>query len=545
MNKSIQWLCVTCVLTIPIISPAQDWVARYDGPSNDDDRAHAIAVDNAGNVYVTGKSLGSGTDYDYATVKYDSLGVEQWVVRYNGPGNSSDGANALVLDNAGNVYVTGRSIGSGTQGDYATVKYNSLGVEQWVARYNGPGNDADEAESIAVDSAGNVYVTGGSVGSGTQSDYATVKYNSLGVEQWVARYNGSDNNSDGAIALVIDNAGNVYITGGSIGSGTWSDYATVKYNSLGIEQWVARYNGPGNYTDRACAAAGDSDGNIYVTGGSAGVYTGTADYATLMYNSDGVQQWVVRYNSPDSGLDVARALALDNSGNICITGTSLGSYYDYLTIKYDPSGTQQWAVRYTSSGAMEDEAYALAIDSESSVYVTGYYYGGNYCTLKYDSSGIQQWVKYYNGPGNGADVAYAIAVDAVGNAYVTGRSRGLGSQDDYATIKYSPLGIAENTGFLINEEEIYLRVYPNPVRHRTEIRWYVSTDNNEQSTLGIFNSAGQLVKDFSNQPSTIHDCTSVTWSGDDNYGNKLPSGVYFLQLQAGDYNATEKLLLIR
>src|SRR6266516_6773880 len=100
-------------------------------------------------------------------------------------GDSYDGATAIDVDDSGNVYVTGSSTGSGTGSDYATIKYDSLGQEQWVARYNGPGNDADLATGIAIDGSGNVYVTGGSAG-----DYATVKYDSAGQQQWVARYNG-------------------------------------------------------------------------------------------------------------------------------------------------------------------------------------------------------------------------------------------------------------------------------------------------------------------------------------------------------------------
>ena len=140
MSKSIQWLCIMFVIIVPTISSAQDWVARYNGPCDSVDRAYAIAVDDAGFVYVTGWSIGSGTDYDYATVKYDLNGDTVWVRRYNGPGNGEDEETAMAVDDRGNVYVTGLSFVSAIDYDYATVKYDSAGVEQWVVWYDGLGN---------------------------------------------------------------------------------------------------------------------------------------------------------------------------------------------------------------------------------------------------------------------------------------------------------------------------------------------------------------------------------------------------------------------
>jgi hypothetical protein len=154
----------------------QQWVARYDGPASSADQASALAVDGSGNVYVTGGSIGSATGEDYATVKYNAGGVQQWAKRYDGPASSADEAYALAVDGSGNVYVTGGSIGSATDEDYATVKYNAAGVQQWAKRYDGPASSADEAYALAVDGSGNVYVTGYSDGSGTAADYATIKY---------------------------------------------------------------------------------------------------------------------------------------------------------------------------------------------------------------------------------------------------------------------------------------------------------------------------------------------------------------------------------
>src|SRR3990172_6892171 len=208
----------------------EEWVARYNG-SGMFDGANAIAVDANGNVYVTGYSYGSGTSSDYATIKYDTNGNELWTARYNGLGNGYDYAAAIEVNASGNVYVTGYSVGSGTSSDYATIKYDTDGKQLWVSRYNGPGNGYDYAFAIAVDANGNVYVTGGSPGSGTSSDYATIKYDTNGNQLWVARYDGRDNSYDLATDIAVDASGNVYVTGGSYDSVTSNDYATIKYDT--------------------------------------------------------------------------------------------------------------------------------------------------------------------------------------------------------------------------------------------------------------------------------------------------------------------------
>jgi hypothetical protein len=209
------------------LAPAEKWVARYNGADTSEDRAQDIEVDSSGNVYVTGYSIGSGTEYDYATIKYNTNGKQLWVKRYNGPGNADDGALTIAVDGSGNAYVTGWSSRSGTDYDYATIKYDTNGKQLWVKRYNGPGSGKDIVQNIAVDGSGNVYVTGDSEGLGNDYDYATIKYNTNGKQLWVKRYNGTGKGADEAIA--VDGTGNVCVTGQSKGSGTGFDFATIKY----------------------------------------------------------------------------------------------------------------------------------------------------------------------------------------------------------------------------------------------------------------------------------------------------------------------------
>jgi hypothetical protein len=358
------------------------WVARYDGPESGDDGAHDIAVDSSENIYVTGHSVGRGTSMDYATIAYDSTGNELWAARYDGPAGLKDYGTALALDASGNVYVTGRSHDGFELFDFATVAYDSSGNELWVARYDGPRSLNDEPQDIAVDPFGNVYVTGLSnrpeiapPGEGYDSEWATIAYDSSGNELWVARYNGPGGLMDSAWAIDTDSAGNVYVTGYSTGSG-WadSDYTTISYDPNGNERWVARYDGPASGYDEVHDIAVDSSENIYVTGHSAGT-GGDSDYTTISYDPNGNELWVARYDGPGFSDDVSRSVEVDPLGNIYITGisreTNVPWDWDFVTIAYDSSGNELWLARYDGGIGDTDMSTDIAVDPYGNVYVTG------------------------------------------------------------------------------------------------------------------------------------------------------------------------------
>jgi hypothetical protein len=217
-------------------------------------------------VYVTGTSRGgAGTGIsDFATIKYTVSGGQVWVARYDGPYQDDfdrDEAADLAVDSAGNVFVTGNadtgppSVG-GSWRDFATLKYAANGSQLWVRRFDAMGFGNDEPAAIAVDTSGNVYVAGTAYwGSDTYDDYATIKYDPSGNRQWVARYTGPTYSAryEETVALEVDGAGNAIMTGYSddpIGPYSY-DYATIKYSPTGAEPWIARYNGPANGFDQA------------------------------------------------------------------------------------------------------------------------------------------------------------------------------------------------------------------------------------------------------------------------------------------------------
>jgi len=424
--------------------PTEEWIATYNGTGNRYDRARDMVVDSAGNVYVTGFSVGDVTSVDYATVKYDASGTQQWVARHNGTGNGTDQPKAMTVDNNGNVYVTGDSWASTFTTEIATVKYNSEGVQQWVASYNNsPISHYDVGKAIKVDSDGNVYVAGESLNDLGKYDYVTIKYDSTGTQQWLKRYNGLADDHDRALDLAIDDVGNVYVTGESVGAGTQFDIATVKYDNDGVQQWVSRYNTVANNHDRGQKVLVDNDGNVYVGGVSIGP-SSRYDFATIKYDNAGVQQWVARYDAPSHNSDYLRDMAIDNSGNVYVTGSGYdftNGYHNYSTIKYDTAGNQLWLSRYDGPANYNDYPQDIALDSDGNVYVTGFSQNADrkneYASVKYDNAGVQQWAVRYHGPENLRDEGRRVAVDSNGNVYVSGDSVSTESNFDFVTFKYS------------------------------------------------------------------------------------------------------------
>ena len=356
---------------------------------------------------------------------------EEWVVRHDDGGGSY-----VITDEEGNIYVTGASKGitgiSYDKSDYLTSKFNNSGELQWVARYNGPRSDMDQPSAIAVDREGNVYVTGRSFGSRSNLDYATIKYNASGEEQWIRRQIG------GGFSIAVDAAGNVYV-GGDTSTEGGEDFTVIKYNTAGEQQWLSRYNGPANDHDLVTTMVVDADGNSYITGISNGLDNGH-DIATVKFNNLGEQQWVARYN--ESLYDDVKSIVVDGDGNVLIIG---GSRHEEepknYTIKYDASGLQQWVKHFTGSGTGNSGISGLALDSGGNVYVTGPSEGNgtgaDFTTIKYNPSGVQQWMVKFNGPANGKDVPYAVGLDAEDNVFVAGYSMGKNEENQFTIVKYT------------------------------------------------------------------------------------------------------------
>jgi len=522
------------------VGAGEEWVQRYDGPASDWDQAFAIAVCEGG-VFVTGVSYAAGPNPNYATVRYELDGGFDWVATYDGPAGSTDCPADIVADDSGNTYVTGKSEGDGTFLDVATAKYDAEGGEVWVARYDGPAGHWDEGVAIALDDSGNVYVAGKCSPAIGYSDYVTIKYGAGGSERWAVAYDGPVGSTDMACDIAVDGEGYVCVTGESVGDGTSRDITTIRYTPDGTEDWVTRYNGPGNSLDQAHAMALDDSGNVYVTGTS---HSGDADIVTIKYDPEGNERWAVLYDGPSSHNDYGVDIAVTASGHALVLGQSYdaASGFDWVTVRYTPDGTQSWSERYDGPGGGNDSPSAIAVDGDGKAYATGYVQSGLLTTLRYGQSGGLEWMATYDGPSEFDDMPHDIAVDASGCVYVAGESYEDVTGYDFVTLKYDPATGVTHDGEVGTRVRLF-PASPNPSDGSTEIAFEVAADV-PRATLAVYGVAGELVSVLLDGPAVAGPRT-VMWDGTDRRGSAVAGGVYFVKLMVGDETATRKIVLVR
>lgn len=360
------------------------WIRKYNGidtTSLREDYVSDMTIDASGNVYVTGKSRNQFGNFDYATVKFSSDGVFQWAKRFNASYNDDDVPFAIAVDNSGNVFVTGQSRFVSTNYQYVTIKYGPNGDSLWLRNYDGEGNQS-VGVGVSADDSGNCYVSGYSVRFGQANNFVTIKYNSSGTVKWTSMYNGTGGNIQEILSVMrMDNSGNIYLAGYTNISITNNDYLIVKYNRNGNFQWANTYNGTGNLDDYPLSLAIDGSGNVIVTGYSYGPGSNNYDIATIKYNSSGVQQWVQRYNGPGNYIDAGRDVKTDTSGNIYVAGSAyLGNYSDAVVFKYNPSGVQTGFRKFNGTADRDDLYRAISIDKLGNVHATG---GTKYTNFNY------------------------------------------------------------------------------------------------------------------------------------------------------------------
>jgi hypothetical protein len=375
--------------------------------------------------------------------KYTQDGAVEWFARAGG--TLSDPAQSVSTDSDGNIYVTGEyqsnpltifnangttfgTLPNSGDFDVAILKYAPTGNAIWAARMSGTLGDI--GRGISVDRFGNVYVGGaysynsltifnangttfGTLPNSGSSDGFVVKYDTNGTAQWAARVSGTG--TDSIATASVDNVGNVFVIGsyssnpltifnangttfGTLPNSGSNDVLVVKYDTNGSAQWATRVSGTGN--DFGWSGIVDRDGNIYISGS----YSASA----VVFNANGT--------------------------TFTTLPTSVGS--DGFIVKYDTSGSAQWAARVSATG--NDQLRGLSTDTNGNVYATGQYNGpltifnangtpfitlpnlgtGDVALIKYDPNGNVIWATRVSG--SSSESSANTSTDSSGNVYLTG-----------------------------------------------------------------------------------------------------------------------------
>lgn len=225
-------------------SGRQLWAVCYGGLANDEDSPYEIAVDNADNIYVVGYTEAKDGRIKFVRVKYDANGKQLWVSLYAGEKDRVNAPSTLAVDGMGNVYVTGWGTDLDSYTDIVMVKYDTKGKQKWAARYRQPGKKSVSANAIALDHAGNVLVTGhitvlpwekclAGEDAWKKADLVTLKYDSNGREQWVAHYEAPEGDTVWTYDLMVDAEDSIYVIGYIN-----SDSLIIKYDPKGKEKSI-------------------------------------------------------------------------------------------------------------------------------------------------------------------------------------------------------------------------------------------------------------------------------------------------------------------
>ena len=449
-----------------IIDPVLSYSTYLGGSSNDS--GHAIAVDVAGNAYITGSTYsanfptasplqqvkgGDTTTSDVFVAKLNAAGTALLYSTYFG-GASGDSGSAIAVDAAGNVYVTGytssanfpttpgafqRTFG-GSFNNAFVAKLNASGTGLVYSTYLGGTAGGDEGSAIAVDSAGNAYVTGSTWSRdfptqnpfqpthaddffGTTSGYRdafVTKMNALGTALVYSTFLGGENDNFGN-DIAVNADGNAYVTG----------FTTIYNPSLGLKTFPTT---PGAF--QSTNASPDGSNVSFVT----------------KFNASGSALVYSTYLGGTNGHDVGRGIALDAAGNAYVTGDTqaadfpttpgafqrtYGGLIDAFVTELNPSGS---ALVYSTflGGSNTDEGMGIALDSAGNAYVIGITSSANFPSTanalqRSKGGGNDAFVSQVNGAGsalvystylggNGDDFGMGIAVDTAGNAFLVGET---------------------------------------------------------------------------------------------------------------------------
>ncbi len=522
--------------------PTQEWVARIPGPTNDL-FGPFLQVDKSGNSYVAGTRV-INDSINILCAKYNTSGVQQWLMLYKYPGYGYFGTTGLALDSSGNAYViAGFAFTSLTPVNGLIVKLNSLnGSTVWTKSYFGQyGKSA--FYDIKIDRLNNIYVVGSA-----DSSHLVIRYNTNGDSVWVRKYRPPWLTGEFPRACTIDDSLNIIFTGYRRffypPFGWYDSLLVAKYSPGGILRWESVYTYDLLGSDIGTKITADQNGNIYI--GSNTRVSGFGVYLTLKFDRNGSRQWAKIYDAPGSGDNSLNGIAIDKINNaLIVTGGAVTNGVQMATtIKYNSlTGDSIWVRKDTGTYKYGD-ARAIKIDTIGNIYVTGVCSSTgsgapvDILTIKYSQTGVRNWLMTYNGPYNGLDIGKDLGLDKFNNIYVLGTSQSGFQLSDYALIKYNQILGIPPVSSEIPQKFVLNQNFPNPFNPSTKIRFSIPKTGFIQ--LKIYDVLGRIKEIPVNekfQPAEYE----LTIDG-----SSYTSGVYFYQLIAdGGIIDTKKMIVLK
>jgi len=505
-----------------------------------------VLLDSAGNVYVTGQTR-CAQDSDIAIIRYSaSDGSLVWQKKI-GIAGTTVFKGAVIKGNY--IYISAQNINAGNK-KIAIIR-SDLSGNTTYALFDRIGGDYGNA--ITIDGSSNVYIAGRTDSPVGYPKYLALKYNQNLDSIWTYTYTGPlSNNFDEALDVKVNLNGDVFITGYTSLSQSLNDsfdYLTLKLNSAGALQWAKRYNGAANKGDAATGLALDSLSNVYVSGFSYGI-SGTgaySDYFTIKYNSNGDSLASATYNCGPYSFNRTTTVISDALGNIYVTGFGqcVGSnYYDFVTIKYNSALAPVWPSPAVFSSTSNNYPNAICY-SNGNVFVSGETDSSNgdrkFITLKYNANtGAESWRWYLNT--SDSNYSNSVIADASGNVYVAGYS----VPDSMIIAKYT--GWTSNYGFcppfgiqtistLVPSRYMLYQNYPNPFNPSTLIKFDILKKGNV--SIKIYDVTGRKVEEIVNKEMAPGSYEEV-WDG-----SSFVSGVYFYRLVTGTYTESKKMVILK
>ncbi|MEO7168333.1 MAG: hypothetical protein ABI016_15035 [Chthoniobacterales bacterium] len=388
---------------------------------------------------------------------YSQLAPE-WITRVPVGNSLTAGIQGFHVDADGTSYMTGIS-GPSPNTDITTVSLAPDGTIRWSQTWNSVGSGADQARGIAMGPDNVLYVVGNTPGPQSFANVLVLAYDAAtGLLLDTIQYSSAPGTSEFGESIVADSAGNIYISGGTVGDGL--DVMTLKFNAAGDLQWRRTWDGPAFApfsTDVAVKVLLDLTGDLLVL--IEGVQSSQhPDYEVVKYaGTNGATRWEANWGV--TGFDAPSDMEIDALGDIYVTGLGIDSIDKISTIKLNGSNGQLLWQFYDAVG-LDHGVGALFLDGTGGVIIDGNSdpdgdqsnFNNQFYTIKRDAlTGALLWTHIYGDTCVGCyDIPSDVGVDSAGNVIVLGSTSSPPFNNDKILL------VLDNaTGFEINRGLIF------------------------------------------------------------------------------------------